>query len=153
MKHFTAAQLKCILYEINNIYTIYNLAAMFWNHLFQISDSPDRKNPVYLSACVSLSLVSASNVTPTDRWLNVWCIWYSYLETLQECRSRRRTGWIIQDFRETCVLHFLTFPLETKMLWCQTSSWKKKAFMFTNVMANAYQGQLNVGFSKVCELF
>ncbi len=25
--------------------------------------------------------------------------------------------------------------------------------MFTNVMANAYQGQLNAGFSKVCEIF
>ncbi len=52
---------------------------------------------------VTQSLVSASDVTPTDRWLNVWCIWHTYLETLQECRSHHRIGWIIQDFRETCL--------------------------------------------------
>ncbi len=48
-----------------------------------------------------LYLVSALDITPTDRWLNAWCIWYTYLETLQKCRSRHRIGWIIQDFRET----------------------------------------------------
>ncbi len=30
---------------------------------------------------------------------------------------------------------------------------KKKAIVFTNVTANVYQGQLNTGFSKVCEIF
>ncbi len=30
------------------------------------------------------TLVSASDVMPTDRWLNIWCIWHTYLETLQE---------------------------------------------------------------------
>ncbi len=30
---------------------------------------------------------------------------------------------------------------------------RKKAVMFTNVMANAYQGRSNAGFSKVCEIF
>ncbi len=55
-------------------------------------------------SCISVlwtTLVSASDVTPTDRWLNVWCIRHNYLETLQECRSRPLIGWIIQDFRET----------------------------------------------------
>ncbi len=47
----------------------------------------------------------------------------------------------------------LTFCLETKMPWCQTPSRKKKAVVFTNVTKNAYQGQLNDGFSKVCEIF
>ncbi len=47
----------------------------------------------------------------------------------------------------------LTFHLETKMLWRQTPSRKKKAVVFTNVTTNAYQGQLNAGFSKVCEIF
>ncbi len=98
-------------------------------------------------------LVSASDVTPTDRWLNVWCIWHTYLETLQECRSRSRIGWIIQDFRETCVSRSLTFHLETKMPWSQTPSRKKKAVVFTNVTTSAYQGQLNSGFSKECEIF
>ncbi len=39
------------------------------------------------------------------------------------------------------------------MPWCQTPSRKKKAVVFTNGTTNAYQGQLNAGFSKVCEIF
>ncbi len=42
--------------------------------------------------------------------LNVWCIWHTYLETLQECRRRQRIGWIIQDFWETCVEFFNVPP-------------------------------------------
>ncbi len=103
--------------------------------------------------CVRLTIVSASDIMPTDRWLNVWCIWHTYLETLQECRSRRRIGWILQDFRETCVSRSLTFRLETKMPWRQTPSRKKKDVVFTNVTTNVYQDQLNAGFSKVCEIF
>ncbi len=75
------------------------------------------------------------------------------LETLQECRSRRRIGWIIQDFQETCMSRSLTFRLETKMPWRQTPSGKKKAIVFTNVTTSAYHDQLNAGFSKVCEIF
>ncbi len=101
----------------------------------------------------STDLVSASDVTATDHWLNVWCICHTYLETLQECRSHHRIGWIIQDFRETCVSRSLTFRLEIKMLWCQTPSRKKKAVVFTNVTTSAYQDQLNAGSSKVCEIF
>ncbi len=37
------------------------------------------------------------------------------------------------------------------MPWCQTSSWKKKAIVFTTL--NTYQVQRNAGFSKVCEIF
>ncbi len=50
---------KCILYEINNIYTIY------LNRLkcFEITCTlPDRKNPVFHSACVNLSLVKDLNL-------------------------------------------------------------------------------------------
>ncbi len=85
------------------------------------------------SHSLRLNLVSASDVTPTDRWLNVWCIWHTFLETLQECRSHHRIGWIIQDFQETCESRSLTFHLETKMPWHQTLSRKKKAVVFTNV--------------------
>ncbi len=42
---------------------------------------------------------------------------------------------------------------ETKKLWRQTPSRKKKAVVFTNVTASAYRIQLNAGFSKVCERF
>ncbi len=98
-------------------------------------------------------ILVASDVTPTDRWLNVWCIWHTKVETLQEFRSGHRIGWIIQDFWETCVSHSLTFFLETKMPWRQTPSRKKKAVVFTTVMTSTYQDQLNAGFSKVCEIF
>ncbi len=47
----------------------------------------------------------------------------------------------------------LMFRLETKMPWHQTNSRKKKAVVFTTVMTNAYQDQINAGFSKVCEIF
>ncbi len=51
------------------------------------------------------------------------------------------------------MLRSLTFHLETKMPWRQTPSQKKKAVVFTTVTTNAYQDQLNAGFSKVCEIF
>ncbi len=46
----------------------------------------------------------------------------------------------------------LMFLLETKMPWRQIPSWNKKAVAFTNETAIAYQGQLNAGFSKLCEI-
>ncbi len=52
----------------------------------------------------------------------------------------------------TCVVHSLTFHLETKMPWCQTPSPKKNAVEFTTVMTSAYHEQLNVGFLEVCEI-
>ncbi len=82
-----------------------------------------------------------------------WFIWHIKVETLQEFRNRHRIGWIIQDFRETCVSHSLTICLETKMSWRQTPSRKKKAVEFTTVTTTAYQDQLNTGVSKVCEIF
>ncbi len=39
------------------------------------------------------------------------------------------------------------------MPWRQTPLRKKKAVVFTNATVNPYQGQLNAGFSKVCEIF
>ncbi len=49
--------------------------------------------------------------------------------------------------------HLFSVHRETKMPWGQTPSRKKKAIVFTNVTTNAYQDQLNTGFSKVCEIF
>ncbi len=39
------------------------------------------------------------------------------------------------------------------MAWRQTPLRKKKAVVFTNVTVNTYQGRLNAGFSKLCEIF
>ncbi len=44
-----------------------------------------------------------------------------------------------------------TLHLKTKMSWCQTPSWKKRAVVYAFVTMSAYQDQLNAGFSKVCE--
>ncbi len=66
-------------------------------------------------------LVSASDVTPTKRWLNIWCISHTKLKKPQEFQSHR-IGSIIQDFREICASRSLSFRLETKMPWRQTPS-------------------------------
>ncbi len=121
---------------------------------------------------VNSELVSASDITPTDCWLNIWCIWHTNVETLQEFQSHHRIGWILRDFREKCVWWSLTFYLETKMIWFwfdliwfdliwfdlkmswrQNPSWKKKAVVFTTVTTSISQDQLNARFSKVFELF
>ncbi len=52
-----------------------------------------------------------------------------------------------------CVSRSLMFHLETKMPWSQTPLRNKKAVVFTTVTTNAYQNQINAGFSKVCEIF
>ncbi len=49
-----------------------------------------------------------------------------------------------------CVRFFNVLP-ETKRPWRQTPSRKKKAVVFTTVTTDAYQDQLNAGFSKECE--
>ncbi len=49
-----------------------------------------------------------------------------------------------------CV-RFFNVPPETKRPWRQTPSRKKKAVVFTTVTTDAYQDQLNAGFSKECE--
>ncbi len=102
---------------------------------------------------VYVPVVSASDVTPTERWLNIWCIWHTFLETLQEWQSCHLTGWMKLDFQETRVSRLFSVSRETKMPWRQTPSWKKKAVVLTTVTTNAYQGQLNAGYSKVCEIF
>ncbi len=93
-------------------------------------------------------VVSASDITPMDHWLNVWCIWHTKVETLQEFRSHHRIGWIIH-FRETCVSRSLTFHLETKMAWRQIPSRKKKAVVFKTVTMSAYLDQLNAGLDML----
>ncbi len=92
---------------------------------------------------VSLNLRRHAHGTLAKRW----CIWHTFLETLQECRSRHLTGWIKPDFWETQESRLFSVCRETKMPWRQTPSQKKKAVVFTNVTTNAYQGQLNAGFS------
>ncbi len=56
------------------------------------------------------SLSLRRHVTPIELCLKVWCIWHTKVETLQWFRSRCWIGWLIQDFRETCVAFFNVPP-------------------------------------------
>ncbi len=61
--------------------------------------------------------------------------------------------WNYRGFpRDVCVALY-NVPPGNKYAVIPNPSWKKKAVVFTNVTANAYQGQLNARFSKVCETF
>ncbi len=124
-------------------------------HTHTVNTHPEQWAAICCGAwgAVGGSVVSASDVTPTERWLNGWYIWHTFLETLQECRSRHLTGWIKPDFWETRGSRLFSARRETNMPWRQSPSRKKKAVMFTNVTTNVHQGQLNAGFSKVCEIF
>ncbi len=53
---------------------------------------------------------------------------------------------------DVCVA-FFNVPPGNKDAVTPNPSRKKKAVMFTTVNANAYQDQLNAGFSKVCDIF
>ncbi len=60
-------------------------------------------------------------------------------------------------------LNYTEFPGDVSVTFFNVSPGNKEAVMpnpltkeavvFTNVTANAYQSQLNAGFSKVCEIF
>ncbi len=53
---------------------------------------------------------------------------------------------------DACVAFFNVLP-GNKDAVMPNPSRQKKAIVFTTVTTNAYQGQLNAGFSKVCEIF
>ncbi len=127
--------------DINNIFTSNSVSAQIFLALCTLNPG--------LWASAGRHAVSG----PTARWLNVWCILYTHLETLQGCRSRRRIGWIIQDFWETCVSHSLMFRLETKLRWRQTHSRKKKAIVFTNCDDRRLSESTKRWSFKVCEIF
>ncbi len=52
-------------------------------------------------------------------------------------------------------LNYTGFPGDVCRVLCRTQRRvaKEESGVFTTVMTNAYQGQLNAGFSKVCEIF
>ncbi len=91
--------------------------------------------------------VSASDVRPTNRWLNVRCTRRTKWQSIDEFWSRyHRTGWIQQAFRGNAFFHVshLMGHLHTELFWRQTLSWK-----FTTLTMIAYQDQLNAGFSEL----
>jgi len=83
----------------------------------------------------------------------VWWLKHTKWETLQEFWNHHLIKTIQNYFRETRVSRSLTVHMETKPLWRQTPSRKKKAIVFTTVKLSVYQDQLNAGFSKVCEVY
>ncbi len=98
-------------------------------------------------------ILVASDVTPTDRWLNVWCIWHTKVETLQEFRSGHRIGWIIQDFWETCVA-FFNVPLGNKDAVAPNPLTKEESHRVYNCDDEHLSGSTKRWiFLKVCEIF
>ncbi len=98
-----------------------------------------------MTSCILYSLTS------TGRWMNVWYIWHTNVEKLQEFRSRHRIGWT--GFPgDVCVVLFNVLS-GYKDVVTPNSSRRKKYTVFTTMMTSAYQDQLNAGFSKVCEIF
>ncbi len=81
---------------------------------------------------VSCLIVSASDVTPMERWLNVWCIWHTKVETLQEFRSGS-TG--------------------NKNAVTPNPLTKEESRRVYNSDDKRYQHQLNAGFEKISEIF
>jgi len=64
-------------------------------------------------------------------WLNMWWIWYTKLETLQEFQSRHLIGWVL-FLGDVCDTFCLMVHLETNMPWRQTPLWKKQAVVVYN---------------------
>ncbi len=87
-----------------------------------------------------------------QRWKSVWCIWHTKVETLQEFWSHRQIGWIIQDFWETCVAFFNVLP-RNKDSVVPKSLTKEESLRVYNCDGECLSGQINAGFSKVCEIF
>lgn len=65
-------------------------------------------------SCMQMNIemvVSASNIMPTDHWLNIWWIRHTKWETHREFQSSHLIGWLLQDFRKACVSRSLTIWL------------------------------------------
>ncbi len=112
---------------------------------------PPPPRPLKNNECMTPLHLVVSDITPTDRWLNVWCIWQTKLETLQVSKSS--LDWLnYTGFPgDVCVAFFNVLP-GNKGAVMPNSLKKKKAVVFTTVTTRAYQDQLNTGFSKVCEI-
>ncbi len=67
--------------------------------------------------------------------------------------SKSSSDWLnYTGFPGAVCVAFFNVPPGIKMPWRQTPSQKKKAVVFTTVTTNAYQDQINAGFSKECEI-
>ncbi len=86
------------------------------------------------------NLVLASDVMATDCWLNVWCIWQTKLETLQDFQSHHWIGWmcvmLFNDLLGSQTKVFTTVTMSTsgsgstkccifKSIWNMLSLWHR----------------------------
>ncbi len=94
-------------------------------------------------------LVLASDITSTEHWLNVWCVWHTYLETLQSSSDWLNYTWFPGD---VCIA-FFNVPTGNKDSMAPNPLTKEESHRVTTVMTNACQDQINTDFSKLCEIF
>ncbi len=99
-----------------------------------------------------LILISASSFPRTVGWTSD----AYHIQNWKHFRFENCCHLIFAEFCKISRRHVsrsLTIHLKTKMHWCQTTSWKKKAVMFTTLTMIAYRHQLQAGFSKVWNMF
>ncbi len=95
---------------------------------------------------VTSRVVSASDVTPTNRWLNVWCIWPHL--------SGNTSDWLnYTGFPGDLCVAFFNVPSGNKKYHGAKPPRERRKRRVYKCDTNAYQDQLHAGFSKVCEIF
>ncbi len=103
-------------------------------HISAFNTAPDCKRLTLTDRSVrrymkpNTPLVSASGVTPTERWLNVWCIWHTFWKHF---RSVKVVIWLVELNRISGRCVFIFGPPGNKDAVAQNPSRKKKAFVFT----------------------
>ncbi len=121
------------------------------NVILQASIMPYFANPfgIYSYVCISLRLRCHAHGPLAKRLVHM-----AHLSGNTSGVSKSSSDWLnYTGFPGDVCVAFFKFPPGNKDAIVPNPSRKKKAIVFTNVMANAYQSQLNAGFSKVCEIF
>ncbi len=96
------------------------------------------------------SVVLASDVTPTERWLNVWCIWHTFWKHFT---SVEVVIWLVELNRNSgdASVAFIFGPPGNKDAVVPNPLMKEESRRVYK--CDDEQGQLNAGFSKICEIF
>ncbi len=98
------------------------------------------------------NIVLASDATPTDRWLNVWCIWHTKVETLQEFHKSSSDLLNYTGFPgDVCVAFFNVVPGNKEAV--MPNPLTKESRRVYNCDDERLLGSTKRWISKVCEIF
>ncbi len=97
---------------------------------------------------VYVCVVSASDVTPTDRWLNVWCIWYT------SGVSKSSSDWLnYTGFPGDLCVVFFNVPPGNKDAVAPNPLTKEESCRVYNCDDKRLSGSTTLWIFKVCEIF